>query len=175
MAREQHAALAVGNKGKQLVEQFLARHGIEARGGFVQNEQLGIVAERTGELQLHAHAAGEVLDLRLGIEAKSVDESGERFAAPRGVCRAYELLDLAHLERGGEGTRVQDKPDAGAQVALRLVGRVGVAALSKQMHLAGIGLYKPKRGANGRRLAGAICAHKANDLAGLHGKCDVAQ
>ena len=75
----------------------------------------------------------------------------------------------------GKGTRVQDKPDAGAQVALRLVGRVGVVALSKQMHLAGIGLYKPKRGANGRRLAGAICAHKANDLAGLHGKRDVAQ
>lgn len=74
-----------------------------------------------------------------------------------------------------EGTRVQDKPDAGAQVALRLVGRVGVAALSKQMHLAGIELYKPKRGANGRRLAGAICAHKANDLAGLHGECDHSQ
>lgn len=88
---------------------------------------------------------------------------------------AYEPLDLAHLERGGEGTRVQDKPDAGAQVALRLVGRVGVAALSKQMHLAGIELYKPKRGANGRRLAGAICAHKANDLAGLHGECDHSQ
>ena len=175
VAREQHAALAVGDKGKQLVEQFLARHGIKACGGFVQNEQLGIVTECAGKLQLHAHAAGEVPDLRLGIEAKSVDESGERFAAPRGVRRAYEPLDLAHLERGGEGACVQDKADAGAQVALCLVGRVGVAALSKQMRLAGIELYKPERGANGRRLAGAICAHKANDLAGLHGKCDVSQ
>ena len=99
MAREQHAALAVGNKGEQLVEQLLARHGVEARGGFVQNEQLGIVAECAGKLQPHAHAAGEVLDLCLGIEAKSVDESGERFAVPRGVRRAYECLDLAHLER----------------------------------------------------------------------------
>lgn len=114
VAREQHAALAVGDKGEQLIEQFLACHGIEARGGFVQNEQLGIVAERAGELQLHTHAAGEVLDLCLGIEAKSVDESGERFAVPRGVRRAYERLDLAHLERGGEGARVQDKTDAGA-------------------------------------------------------------
>ena len=75
----------------------------------------------------------------------------------------------------GKGACVQDKADAGAQVALCLVGRVGVAALSKQMRLAGIELYKPERGANGRRLAGAICAHKANDLAGLHGKCDVSQ
>lgn len=133
------------------------------------------MAECAGELQLHAHAAGEVLDFRFGIEAKSVDETGERFAVPRGVCRAYERLDLAHLERGGEGTRVQDKPDAGAQVALRLVGCVSVAVLPKQVHLSGIELYKPKRGANGRRLAGAICAHKANDLAGLHGKRDVAQ
>ena len=46
-------------------------------------------------------------------------------------------------------------------MALRLVGRVGVAALSKQMHLAGIELYKPERGTNGRCLAGAVCAHKA--------------
>ena len=132
------------------------------------------MAERTRELQLHAHAAGEVLDFCLGIEAKSVDEPGERFAAPRGVRRAYEPLDLAHLERGGEGARVQDKAYAGAQVALRLVGRVGVAALSKQMHLAGIELYKPERGTNGRCLAGAVCAHKADNLAGLHGERDIA-
>ena len=38
VAREQHAVLAVGDKSKQLIEQFLARHGIEARGGFVQKE-----------------------------------------------------------------------------------------------------------------------------------------
>lgn len=114
VAREQHAVLAVGDKGKQLIEQFLACHGIEARGGFVQNEQLGIVAECAGKLQFHAHAAGEILDLCLGIEAKSVDESRERFAVPRGVRRSYERLDLAHLERGGEGARVQDKTDAGA-------------------------------------------------------------
>lgn len=74
-----------------------------------------------------------------------------------------------------EGTRVQDKPDAGAQVALRLVGCVSVAVLPKQVHLSGIELYKPKRGANGRCLAGAVCAHKANDLAGLHGKRDVVE
>lgn len=72
------------------------------------------MAECTGKLQFHAHAAGEVLDFCLRIEAKSVDESGERFAVPRGVRRAYERLDLAHLERGGEGARVQDKTDAGA-------------------------------------------------------------
>ena len=139
-----------------------------------KNEQLGIVTERTCELQLHAHAAGEVLDLCLGIEAKSVDEPGERFAAPRGVRRAYESLDLAHLERGGEGARVQDKAYAGAQVALCLAGRVGVAALPKQVHLAGIELYEPERGANGRCFAGAVCAHKADDLTGLHGECDIA-
>ena len=57
------------------------------------------MAECTGKLQFHAHATGEVLDLCLGIEAKSVDESGERFAVLRGVRLAYECLDLAHLER----------------------------------------------------------------------------
>ena len=132
------------------------------------------MAERTGELQLHAHAAGEVFDLGFGIKAKSVDKSGECFATPCGVRRAYERLDLAHLERGGERARVQDKTDAGAQVALCLAGRIGIAALAKQLHLAGIELYEPERGANGRCLAGAVCAHKADNLAGLHGECDIA-
>ena len=60
-------------------------------------------------------------------------------------------------------------------MALRLIGRVGATTLPKQVHFAGIEFDKPKRDANGRGFAGAICAHKANDLAGLHGKRDVAQ
>ena len=60
-------------------------------------------------------------------------------------------------------------------MALRLIGRVGAAVLSKQVHLAGIEFDKPKCGSNRRGFAGAVCAHKANDLAGLHDKRDVAQ
>ena len=167
--------LAVGDKGKQLIKQFLACHGIEARGGFVQNEQLGIVAECTGKLQFHAHAAGEVLDLCLGIEAKLADEVGEGAMAPGGVRRSYECLNFGHLECGRERTRVQHETDTGAQAALRFTGYVGATALPKQVHLAGIELYKPERGSNRRGFAGAVCAHKANNLAGFHGKRDVAQ
>ena len=47
--------------------------------------------------------------------------------------------------------------------------------LPKQAHLAGIELDKPERGANGRRLAGTVGTNKADDLARLHGKRDVAQ
>ena len=60
-------------------------------------------------------------------------------------------------------------------MALRFIGRVGATVLPKQLHLAGVELYKPERGSNGRCLAGAVCAHKADDLARLHGKRDVAQ
>lgn len=132
------------------------------------------MTERTGKLQLHAHAAGEVLDLRLGIQAKSVDEAGEGVVAPGGVRRAYECLNFGHLECGREWTRVQHEADAGVQAALHFTGCVGAAVLPKQVHLAGIELYKPERGANGRCLAGAVCAHKANNLAGLHGERDIA-
>lgn len=167
--------LAVGDKGKQLVEQFLARHGIKACSGFVQNEQLGIVAECAGKLQLHAHAAGKVLDLCLGIEAKLAEEVGEGAMAPGGVRRAYECLNFGHLECGREGACVQHEADTSAQAALRFIGRAGATALPKQVHLAGIELYKPESSSNGRRLAGAICAHKADDLAGLHSERDITQ
>ena len=60
-------------------------------------------------------------------------------------------------------------------MALRFTGCVGATALPKQVHLAGIEFDKPKRGSNRRCFASAICAHKADDLARLHGKRDVAQ
>lgn len=60
-------------------------------------------------------------------------------------------------------------------MALRLIGRVGATALPKQVHFAGIEPYKPERGSNRRCFASTICAHKADDLAGLHSKRDITQ
>lgn len=60
-------------------------------------------------------------------------------------------------------------------MALRLVGRIGIAVLPKQAHLAGINLYERECGADGRRLAGTVRAYKADNLTGLYGKCDIAQ
>lgn len=94
---------------------------------------------------------------------------------PGGVRRTYERLDLRHLERGREGARVQHESDARARATLLLIGRIGIAALPKQAYLASIYLYEAERGTDGRCLAGAVCAHKANNLAGLYGKCDIAQ
>ena len=133
------------------------------------------MAERTGKLQFHAHAAGEVLDLCLGIQVKSVDEAGEGVVAPSGVCRAYECLDFGYLECGREGACVQHEADTSAQAALRFIGRVGATVLPKQVHLAGIELYKPERGSNRRGFAGPVGTNKADNLAGFHGKRDVAQ
>lgn len=118
---------------------------------------------------------GKVLDLCLGIEAKSVDEASEGVVAPGGVRRAYECLDFGHLECGRERTRVQHEADTSAQTTLRLIGCVGTAVLPKQVHLAGIEFDKPERGSNRRCFASAICAHKANDLAGLHSERDITQ
>ena len=133
------------------------------------------MAECTGKLQFHAHAAGEVLDLCLGIQAKSVDEAGKGVVAPGGVCRAYECLNFGHLECGRERTRVQHETDTGAQAALRFTGCVGATALPKQVHFAGIELYKPESSSNRRCFAGTVGTNKADDLARLHGKRDVAQ
>lgn len=60
-------------------------------------------------------------------------------------------------------------------MALRLIGRVGATALPKQVHFAGIEPYKPERGSNRRCFASTVGTNKADDLAKLHGKRDVAQ
>ena len=133
------------------------------------------MAERTGKLQFHAHAAGEVLDLCLGIEAKSVDEVGEGAMAPGGVRWTYECLDFGHLKCGREGARVQHEADASAQTTLRLIGRVGATALPKQVHVAGIELDKPESSSNRRCFASTVGTNKADDLARLHSERDITQ
>lgn len=133
------------------------------------------MAERAGKLQLHAHASGEVLDLCLGIEAKLAEEVGEGAMAPGGVRRAYECLNFGHLECGREGACVQHEADTSVQAALRFIGRVGATVLPKQVHFAGIELYKPESSSNRRCFASTVGTNKADDLARLHGKRDVAQ
>ena len=44
------------------IQNFIPYHGIEAAGGFVQNQQLRLMGQCHGDGQLHLHAAGEVLE-----------------------------------------------------------------------------------------------------------------
>lgn len=60
-------------------------------------------------------------------------------------------------------------------MALATHRRVGATALPKQVHLAGIELYKPERGSIVVVLPGAVGTHKADNLAGLHSECDITQ
>lgn len=60
-------------------------------------------------------------------------------------------------------------------MALRFIGRVGATALPKQVHFAGIELYKPESSSNRRCFAGTVGTNKADDLARLHGKRDITQ
>ena len=73
VARKQHAAIAGRGVIAQLVEQLVASKRVEPCGRLVEDEQISVVRERTGELQLHAHAARERLRLLLRLEPKSLD------------------------------------------------------------------------------------------------------
>lgn len=64
------------------------------------------MAERAGELQFHAHAAGEGLDLCLGLQAESINKAAERFVTLGGVGGPHGAFDLGNLERGREGAGV---------------------------------------------------------------------
>ena len=73
VARKQHAAIAGLGIIAQLIEQLVASERVEPCGRLVEDEQIGVVRERAGELQLHAHAARERLHLLLRLELKSLD------------------------------------------------------------------------------------------------------
>ena len=69
----------------------MARLWIEPRGGFVHEEQVGIVDERARERQATLHSAGERLDSRFGArgQAREIEQLGN--ARPDGALREAEV------------------------------------------------------------------------------------
>ena len=55
MGREQYTVFSILNILRENLQQFISGNRIEAAGGFVQDQQLCVVRERTGQHQLHLH------------------------------------------------------------------------------------------------------------------------
>ena len=76
------AALAVSDEVAQDVQHLLTGKGIEARSRLVEDEQLRIVGKGKRHLQLHAHAARELLYSLLQRDFELAQEVGELPVVP---------------------------------------------------------------------------------------------
>ena len=100
MARDEDRTPVALHPLAQHVEHLLAHDGVEAGGGLVQDEQVRAACEHACELDLHAHAARELLD---GLVERVERELGahlvETATFEAGV---GELVGARHLPRRHE-------------------------------------------------------------------------
>ena len=161
---ERHAALL---EPVEAVPQDVPGLRVEAGGGLVQQQDLGVVDQRAGDRQPALHAAGQRFDLRL----RAVGELGEleqlldlrtqrRAGQPEVAAVDVEILTHGHLEV----ERVQLRDDAQPGADLR--------ALCRRIHAqdaqaaGGDGRDAPDH-AHRRGLAGAVRPEESERLARL--------
>jgi hypothetical protein len=142
---------------------------VEAGGGLVEEDELGIAYQGERQVEPPPLAAGELLGARVGllVEADEGDRLG-RVARPR--VGLGEVLDrLAHRRARVEAAALQHDPDALLEAAVAALG-----VLAEHAHLAGRAAPVALQDLDGGRLAGPIGPEQAEHLAALDAEGDAA-
>ncbi len=144
----------------------LARLRIHAGGGFIEDHELGIVHQGSGEVEPPLHPSGIAADGLLGALAKPhlleqrLDAAGESRARVTG-----ETPEESQVFAGGqlaiEGDALRGDPHPPAD---RGIGR----SPAEHLDLAAIGPDQPERELDRRRFARAIGAEQGEDDASRH-------
>ena len=145
---------------------FEASAGVEAAGGFVEDQHRRVVDERFGQAEPLLHAAGEAVDEVVALVGEV--EQLEHVADDGFAAAARDLV--------GDGEEVQELPDLHAVVHAEVVGHVADAfadadrvardAVAVDGAFAGGGAEQRGQEADGRAFAGAVGADEAEHLAG---------
>ena len=168
MRGEQHGAAAVGEAAQQPAHPAHAL-GIEAVGGLVEDQDLGIAEQRVGEAEALAHAERVLADALAGRGLVEADELQQRVDALR--------RDAHRL--GGDGERLAAaaagvlrrgvEQDADAAAGVRQVA----VAPAEDPGGAAVGLGEADEHPHRGGLAGAVGAEEARDGARLAAERDV--
>jgi hypothetical protein len=134
--------------------------GVEARGGLVEEEDVRVADEAEGQVEPAALAAGQLggAHVALGVELDELDHLVHR--ARPGVPAAVHLEQLADGQLLLDSARLEDHADALAQGRLAAGGVV-----AEEAHRARVGAALALHDLDGRRLACAVRAEQAENLA----------
>ncbi len=160
------------------LHQLVGLLGGQHRGRLVEDQDLGVARERLDDLDPLLHADRQVLDDGVGVDVEAEPVGDLLDPLPGGV----------EVERPGEAGRLVaehdvlgdgedrdqhevlvDHADAGRD---RVAGAGEVLDLVVEDDLALVGLVEAVEHVHQRRLAGAVLAEQAVDLAGLDGQGD---
>jgi hypothetical protein len=161
---------ALGGEAAQALPDQVAGLGVEAGGGLVEDQQLGLVDQRPGQGEAALHAAGERLDagVFLALEAGEGEQLGDARAdlalADAEVAGEHEQV-LGAGEVRVEAVELGHHADPGAGLA-GLLGHRQAA----QADAAGAGGGEAEGAAQGGGLAGAVGAEQREAFAGAQAR-----
>ena len=170
VVRGQQDRRALGVQAADVAPQLEPQLEVDARRRLVEDHELGLVHERAGEQEAAAHAAGELGRARgrLRAQVEDVDHLARapaRFGAAHAVVAAVVDERLLDVEEAVEVDVLLGEADHPARL-----GRV--VAVAEHARLAGGGADEVADGRDQRRLAGAVGAEQAEELAGRYDEVD---
>ncbi len=115
-------------------------------------------------MQLHAHAAREVLHVPLGLKPETQAQAGEALCIPLLIGSLPKTPHVLHAHGSEEGAGVEHHPDA----LLELHGVRVIQGISEQAHLPSVGLHQSQDAFQEGGLPGAIGAYEAHDVSWFH-------
>jgi hypothetical protein len=154
--RREQDRLALAQQHAQLLPHLVARLRVEAGGGLVEEDEVGIVHQRAREHEAALHAAGELLDAARGAPLERGELEEPRQALLDLGLRKPEVAPvdeqvLAHGEIGIEVVHLRHDAHADAALARRLRHRV-----VEQRDRARVGMREAEQHAQRGRLARAV-------------------
>jgi len=160
---DRRAGLVEGLDGG--LEKLPPGEGVETPRGFVEEQQLGPVAESAKQRDLPSLALGKSFDSLTRAEVETFDEPAGHLVVPRSEEGAVELDYLVHLEEAGENLVFGHETDAALDLDGSLVGIV-----TEDLDRSPLLVEHPHSNVDEGGLAGAVAAEESDNLAGLDGE-----
>ena len=90
----QNGVILLLNKVQQHIQYVVPDHRVQAAGGFVQDQQLGVVGKSDGDCQLHLHPLGKLLDSLLRRQRKLLQQAEVGRFVPGAVDVLHDPVEL---------------------------------------------------------------------------------
>ena len=172
MGRDEDRHALVARQVDQQLPEPVARHRIDAGGGLVEDQDFRRVHDGDSQRQALADAERQIQRALVEISAQSeaADQIGDarlRRAGRQMEQMRVQIEVLSHRQLGVERERLRHVADARPRLHV-----AGIDRLAEQQRLAVGGGQQAGQHFHGRRLAAAVGAEEAEDLAALDGEAD---
>ena len=158
VGRDQNCVILVPHKVQQQIDQLIPHHRVQTAGGFVQQQQLGVMRKCHGKALLHLHAGG-VIGVALFLrQVKAAAPVGVGGGIPVGIDARHHFPHLRRGQAGGDALAAQHHADIG-------FGKRGNPLLPEQFNGTCVPVDHVQDQLNGGALARAVLTDQPADCA----------